>query len=321
MSMKIDRKLLVGGSAALVGVVLVGGYFYASSIGVEKFEDYLYDNDLSDAIQYRDAAYSPLTDTITLNDVDLDLGVIKGMDAKLKGSLEMLSISGVSDESTIAIRFEGYPMVTNPTPEERHGNILYAFADEPLKLMRQMGVDATQVGGELSYDYDRDDDLLNLGMALDMQNVAGYAINIQMARARKLVDLRLSEIEARTIMDLRRLLEEFGRIEFVSGEARIADHGFMKKLAYLNALSSFRYDKALNRKTPMIDAVAFRNGDVREMKEFDDMLDGDNRKALSAFLSSGGDLNVRVETKRPVRLNDIVKGKKLHRDIKIDLAT
>lgn len=319
MGSKADMKVMFGGVAAVVGALLIGGYFYVSKKGVERFDDFLYDNDLSDAIRYRDASYSPLSDSITLEDVDLDLEVMKGLGAKLTGNLELLRISGIRKKRALQISFGGYRVVTDPSPEERQNNLFYALADDPLKRLGQLGIQETKLGGGVNYDYDRDEDILRLGIALDAEQVAGYAADVMLARARKLAELKPSDLNASTVMNLGRLLEEFGRIEFVSGEARVEDHGFLKKLAYLEALSGFRYDLALNGKEPTIDAVAFRRVDQSGTKEMDDVLDDASRKAITSFRASGGDLNIQVETKRPVRLSDIVKGKKLHRDIEIEV--
>lgn len=320
MSIKVDKKVIFAGTAAVVGVLLIGGYFYASGVGVEKFENFLYDNDLSDAIRYQDASYSPLSDTITLEDVDLDLELMEGLGAKLTGNLETLSIAGARDERTLQIHFAGYRMVTDPSPEERQSNVLYVFADEPLKLIRQMGIRETRLGGGVLYDYDRDEDRLELGLALDADHIAGGTVNVVLARARKLAELKPADLEMGTVMNLGRLLQEFGRIEFVSGEAQVEDHGFLKKIAYLDALSRFRYDQALNAREPTVDAIAFQRVAEPGGEEFDGALDGDSQKALRSFHASGGDLDIQVETKRPVRLSDIIKGKKLHRDIEIEVT-
>ena len=50
-----------------------------------------------------------------------------------------------------------------------------------------------------------------------------------------------------------------------------------------------------------------------------DFLDEDSIEAVSSFRASGGDLNVSVKTRRPVRFADLVKNDKLHRDISVEI--
>lgn len=314
-----DNKLLAMGLSAVAGVLVLGGYFYASHEGVRRFEDFLYDQDLRDAIRYRDISYSPLSDTISLEDVDLDMEVMKGMGVNLTGNLDTLIFSGGRDDDELEVNFSGYKMVTDPTQQEQRQNIVYAIAAEPLKIVRQMGIKETVLDGGFSYQYDRDDDKLYLGLMLDADNIAGYSTNLELERARKLINFKPSDMTANSVMNPQTLLEEFGRIEFSSLQAEIVDHGFLEKIAYMNALSAFRYDQAINNDMD-IDAVKYIQAeDISKDKAIWEEMDKDSIEALKDFMATGGDLEVSVSTERPVRLSNLVKNDKLNRDIEISI--
>ena len=80
----INKNSLIYGIAVAVLVILFSSYFYIGGKGVKTFEDFLYDNDLSDAIQYHDVDYSPLSDTITLDNIDLEINLFEIGKNKLK---------------------------------------------------------------------------------------------------------------------------------------------------------------------------------------------------------------------------------------------
>jgi hypothetical protein len=92
----------------------------------------------------------------------------------------------------------------------------------------------------------------------------------------------------------------------------------MERMAYLDAISRFDYGSALNSDTE-IEAVAATRQDETDKKQMAEFLDEDSIEAVSSFRAGGGDLKVSVETRRPVRLLDLVKDDKLHRDIKIEI--
>lgn len=336
MDIQKNKPIVIGGAA--VAIVAVAGYFYASSVGVEKFEDFLYDNDLRDAVRYRDAAYSPLTDTITLKDVDLDLAMLGngrggassgGLAAlmgapqkqpSITGNLATLSLTGVSKEDELAVRFTGYELDTNPDRSDIQGNFLYQTLSDILPLLQRLGVEQTRIDGGFSYRYDKDDDTLELGLMLDGQHLAEIAVNLELGRARKLVQAELPELAMGAVMNPLALLGELGRIEFVRLNAEIDDHGVLEKVAYLDTLSNFRYDKALNSGLG-VDAVEFVRKDDRLDQQMQGVLDEDGIEALKKFQIEGGRLRLSAETERPVRLSDLVKDKKLHRDVALEVKS
>ena len=312
------NKPVVFGIAAGVAVVVIAGYLYAAGKGVDKFEDYLYDNDLSDVVRYRDVSYSPLSDTITMQDVDLDLVVVDAgrQQKKLTGNLESLSLEGASDDSKRRIAFSGYELVTDPGDTERRENIIYDILAEPLKTVRRLAIEETRLDGSVAYEYDRDDERLMLAIALDAANIAAYSMDVSFERARKLVDTDLSELMLASLFNLKQQLQEFGRVEFVSLHASIEDYGFFERMMYLDTLAGFSYAEALNNDADFDAMKVSRQGKgaARDMAEF---LDEDSIEALTAFQTRGGDLDVSIETDRPVRVSDLVKDDKLHRDITV----
>ncbi len=315
-----SKKPLVLGIAGGIVALLIAGYMFASSAGVDKFEDFLYDKDLTGALRYRDASYSPLSDTITLEDVELEVVVMEMGPQKeqVTGQLDMLSIEGASDESKRRIDFSGYELVTRPSDSERKANVLYQVLDEPLKFIHRMGIEQTRLDGSVAYDWDKEDENLVLGVSLDAENIASYSINLTLSHARKLVDIDPSTFMMAALMNPKGQMEEFGKVEFVSLNASVEDYGFMKKLAYLDAISRFDYGSVLNNDVAFEAVAAVQNSesDKKQMAEF---LDEESIEAVSSFRASGGDLKVSVETKRPVRFADLVKDDKLHRDIRIEI--
>jgi hypothetical protein len=315
-----SKKPLVLGIAGGIVVVLIAGYMYASSAGVEKFEDFLYDKDLTEALRYQDASYSPLSDTITLENVDLGIVVMEMGPQKqqVTGRFDSLSIEGASDDNKRRIAFSGYELVTRPSAGERQANALYQVLDEPLKIINRTGIEQTRLDGSVSYDWDRDDEELVLGVSLDAENIASYSINLRLSHARKLVDIDPSTFIMAVLMNPAAQMAEFGKVEFVSLDASVEDYGFMKRLAYLDAVSRFDYGSALNDDAPF-EAVAANLNSESDRMQMAKFLDEDSIEALSSFRAGGGDLEVSVETKRPVRLADLVKDDKLHRDISVEI--
>jgi len=317
MSLASNKPIVLGVAAGVV-VVVIAGYLYAAGKGVEEFEDFLYDNDISDAIRYRDVSYSPLSDTVTMQDVDLDIVVVDAgrQQKKLTGNLESLSLEGASDDDKRRIAFSGYELVTDPGDAERRENIIYDVLAEPLKTIRRMAIEETRLDGSIAYDYDKDDEHLMLALALDAGNIASYSMDVTFERARKLVDTKLSDFMLAALFDPKRQLQEFGRVEFVSLNANLEDYGFIERMMYLDTISGFSYANAVNNDTDFDAVKATRQGENagRDMAEF---LDEDSIEALTAFQTQGGDLEVSIATERPVRLSDLVKNDKLHRDIKV----
>lgn len=315
-----SKKPIVFAIAGGIAALLIAGYMYASSAGVKKFEDFLYDNDLSGSLRYDEASYSPLSDTITLEDVELEVVVMEMGPQKehVTGRLDSLSIEGASVDNKRRIAFSGYELVTSPSDGERQTNILYQMLDEPLKFINRMGIEQTRLDGSVAYDWDRDDENLELGVSLDAENIASYSISLRFSHARKLVDIDPSRFIMTALMNPKGQMEEFGRVEFVSLNASVKDYGFMERMAYLDAISRFDYGSALNSDTE-IEAVAATRQDETDKKQMAEFLDEDSIEAVSSFRAGGGDLKVSVETRRPVRLLDLVKDDRLHRDIKIEI--
>nr|WP_305906844.1 hypothetical protein [Methylomarinum sp. Ch1-1]MDP4519552.1 hypothetical protein [Methylomarinum sp. Ch1-1] len=282
-----DNKMTAIGLAVAAGIFILGGYFYVSQEGVQRFEDFLYDHELDEAIRYRDISYSPLFDAISLENVDLDVEVMKGVGVNLTGNMDTLVFSGGRDDDGLEISFSNYKLITDPTQKEQQQNIIYALSAEPLKMVRQMGIKETALDGRLSYQYDNDDDRLNLGLMLDAENIAGLSTNLEFERARKLINLKLSDLTANNIMNLQNLMEEFGRVEFSLMEAEIVDHGFLEKMAYMNALSAFRYDRAINHNME-IDAVKYVQSDKGDKgKALWEGVDEDSGDVLKSFITMG----------------------------------
>lgn len=315
-----NKKPIVLGIAGGLAVVLVAGYIFASGKGVEEFEDFLYDNDMTDALRYDDASYSPLSDTITLDDVELEVVVMEmgQQKEKVTGRFDSLSIEGASEDNKRRIAFSGYELVTRPSDSDRKENMLYQVLDVPLKLINRLGIEETRLDGSVAYEWNRDDENLVLGVSLDAENIASYTIDLALSRARKLVDIDPSTFIMTALMNPKGQVEEFGTVEFVSLNASVEDYGFMKRLAYLDAISRFDYGSALNNDAAFeaTTAIEYNETDKQQMAQF---LDEDSIEAVSAFRANGGDLNVSVETKRPVRFADLVKGDKLHRDITVEI--
>lgn len=319
MSLANNKPLLLGIAGGLAAI-LVAGYFYAAGKGVEEFEDFLYDNDLRDAIRYRDVSYSPLSDTITLEDVDLEVVVMELGDQqqKMTGKLDSLVIENASKESRQSIHFSGYHLVTDPSPSERKENIVYQLLDDPLKFVQQMGVDETSLSGTVAYDYDRDEETLSMVIALDAGNIARVSLELSLAEARKLVDTEVSDFILASVMQPKQQQEEFGKVELVSLSADLEDHGFVERLMYMGAVSDFDYANVLNNDLPFdaLEAARASEADRDNMAKY---FDEDGVEILSNFRARGGDLQISVSTERPVRLADLVKDDRLHRDIRVEV--
>jgi hypothetical protein len=315
-----NKKPLVLVIAGGLAVVLVAGYIFAAGKGVEEFEDFLYDNDLSDALRYRDVSYSPLSDTITLDEVELEFVVLDlgPKQEKVTGRLGLVSIEGASDDSSRTIAFRGYELVTRPSESDLKENILYQVLDEPLKFINRLGIEGTRLDGSVTYDWDREEENLSLGVSLDAENIASYSVSLVLSRARKLVDIDPSTFLMAALMDPKSQAEEFGNVEFVSLNASVEDYGFMERMAYMDTISRFDYGSALNNDAP-IEAVAVARHSENDKQQMAEFLDEGSIEAVSSFMTQGGDLSVSVEARRPVRFADLVKNDKLHRDIKVSI--
>jgi hypothetical protein len=181
-----------------------------------------------------------------------------------------------------------------------------------------MAVEETRLDGSVAYDYEKDDERLMLALAIDAENIASYSMDATFDRARKLVDTKLSDFMLAALLDPKRQIQEFGRVEFVSLNAGLEDYGFIERMMYLDTIAGFSYANALNNEAEF-DAVKVSlqgKGAGRDMAEF---LDEDSIEALTAFQTRGGDLDVSIVTDRPVRLSDLVKNDKLHRDITVKI--
>jgi len=181
-----------------------------------------------------------------------------------------------------------------------------------------MGIDEARLNGSVAYDYDSDEKTLDLRIGLSADKLGSYEIRLSLNRARKLVDIDVSDVFAKAMMNPTAQLEEFGKIELVSFDASIEDQGLIENIAYVENLSSFSYANALNNGTP-IDASLSSKRSEKIKRELDGILDEDGLAALDAFQSEGGDLKIAIRTERPVPLAKLVKNDKLHRDISIEV--
>lgn len=321
----LKNKNLIYGVAGGLGIVLVGGYFYASAKGVEAFEDFLYDKDLTDAIRYDDASYSPLSDSIVLKEVDLNIVVMEfdGQQQRITGQLDKVKIAGARDENRKHISFSGYELVTDPGPTQIQENMLYQMLAEPLKLARTLGVKETRLDGEVGYTYERDDEKLTLTVELDAENLARNEIELRLQRTRPLLEIDPDKQIQAAIFAPQQLLAEFGRIELVGVRAGLEDYGAFERMARLSALGSYNYATALNEKEMPFEAMKAAmhvrgNPKMKQQVAAGDLDEG-SIKTLQDFIEKGGNLDIEVETKRPVRLAELIKNDKLHRDISIEI--
>lgn len=324
MSPTKNRNLIYGVAGGLA-VVVIGGYFYAASKGVEEFEDFLYDKDLTDAIRYQDASYSPLSDSITLEDVDLNIVLMEfgGQQQKITGRLEEFRLEGARDENRRHIRFSGYGLVTDPSPTQVQENVLYQMLAEPLRQARMLGVTETRLDGAVGYAYERDDEKLTLTAELDVEGVGHELIELRLQRTRKLLDTDPSQYMMAVMFSPQSLMQEFGRIELVGVQASLEDYGAFERMARLAALGAFNYARALSEEDVPFEAVE-AGMHVRANPKVDAQLaaanlDESSIEALMGFVRSGGDLEIEIETERPVRLAELVKNDKLHRNISIEI--
>ena len=319
--MNLASKPVIAGVGVGVLVILTAGYLYASSEGVERFEDFLYEHDLRDAIRYDDADYSPLSDTITLTDVELDIVVLDlggGNSQKVTGRMKSLALEGASDEDKRRISFSGYGLATDPSESELRENVLYQLLAEPLRVVRQMGIDETSLDGSVAYDYDRDDKTLGLSAYLSAEKVASVELSLALDRARKLVESELSSVVAESMMNPMKPLQDFGKIELVSFDAKVRDFGFIENMAYVQGISRFNYSQALNNEEP-IEALKPVKVDEKTRLDVEGVIDQESVEAMGAFLSKGGDLDLSISTERPVALASLIRDDKPHRDIRIEI--
>ena len=315
-----DNKMLTYGIIAGVVVIILGGYLYVAGKGADEFEDYLYENDLSDALRYRDMDYSPMSDAITMEDIELEFVLFNmGRDeAKISGHLNSLVIEGVSDDDQIHISFSGFELVTDPGETDYRDNVLYALTEDQLKVINQMGIEETSLEGSVAYKYDADDKHLEIGISLNAEGIAGLRAELALDRARKLVDSRIESLVAGAMTNPRKLLDEFGKIELASFEAEIEDYGFLERLAYVENISSFSYANALNNQASM-NALDDKAMARKLERELEGVIDQDSIAALAEFKAKGGELNMSIETERPVPFAKIVKNDKLNRDIRVEI--
>ncbi|MGB5259999.1 MAG: hypothetical protein WBO34_05680, partial [Gammaproteobacteria bacterium] len=206
-----NNKMLTYGIIAGVVVVILGAYLYVAGKGADEFEDYLYDNDLSDALRYRDMDYSPLSDAIAMKDIELEFVLFNmGRDeAKISGHLDSLVIEGVSDDDEIRISFSGFEMVTDPGESDYRDNFLYTLIKDQLKIINQMGIEETSLEGSVTYAYDADDKHLEIGINLNAEGIAGVNAELALDRARKLVDSKIETLIAGAMSNPRKQLDEF----------------------------------------------------------------------------------------------------------------
>ena len=339
MGISQNRNVVVGGTAALVVIAVIAVYFYVANYGVRKFDDYLYENNLRDSIGYRKASYSPISGTITLKDVDLDvvlfdaekvIGRVTGFEQgflrelsgglglikKLTGNVKTLTIKDSVKKDRLTMKFKGYELYTAPTERDIERNFLYEATYEQLAMLNQMGIDETSLDGEFFYHYDRNKDNLSVGLGIDGESVAAFSMNLNLSRARRLVDSPISELLLSAITDPESLDDQLGRVEFVSMDAAIRDHGFLAKMAYLDAVSDFRYDVALSENAKF-DALELYKVKQQDPDPLTASIDESSNKALREFSATGGNLKVAVQTKRPVRISDVAGDERLHRDVEV----
>lgn len=319
--MSLERnKMLTYGIIGGVIVAVLGGYLYVAGKGTEEFDDYLYENDLSDAIRYRDMDYSPMSDAIDMEDIELELVLFSmGRDeAKISGHLDSLVIEGVSEDDQIRISFSGYELVTDPSESDYRDNFIYTLIEDQLKIINQTGIEETRLDGTVTYEYDADDKSLEVGISLDAEGVAAVNAELTLDRARKLVDSKIETLIAGAMTNPQKQLDEFGKIELASFEAEIEDHGFLETLAYVENISSFRYAHALTDQGSM-DALDNKAMAKKLERELQGVIDQDSIAALAEFKAKGGDLTVSIETKRPVPFAKIVKNDELNRDITVEI--
>ena len=318
----LNNKNVIYGVAGGLLIVLAGGYFYASSRGVEEFEDFLYDNDLTDAIRYDDASYSPLSDSISLEDVELNIVLMKfgGEQQKITGRLDRLTLEGAQDENRRLLSFSGYQLVTEPTPDQIRDNALYQMLAEPLRQARMLGVTETRLAGTVGYAYERDDEKLTLTAALDADGLGRQHAELRLQRARKLFEIEPSEFILAAMLSPQSLMQDLGRIELLGADAELEDYGAFRRRARLSALESYNYATALNEDIDFdaVEAAMHVNSNPKmDQQAAAEDLDEDSIEALRGFAEKGGDLNIEIETERPVRFADLVKDDRLHRDISI----
>ena len=319
--MSLERnKMLAYGIIGGVIVAVLGGYLYVAGKGAEEFDDYLYENDLSDAIRYRDMGYSPLSDAIDMEDIELELVLFSmGRDeAKISGHLDSLVIEGVSEDDQIRISFTGYELVTDPSESDYRDNFLYTLIDDQLKIINQTGIEETRLDGSVTYAYDADDKSLEVGISLDADGVAAVNAELALNRARKLVDSKIETLIAGAMTNPQKQLDEFGKIELASFEAEIEDHGFLETLAYVQNIGSFDYAHALNGQGSM-NALDNKAMAKKLQRELEGVIDEDSIGALAEFKAQGGDLSITIDTERPVPFSKIVKNDKLNRDITVEI--
>ncbi len=158
-------------------------------------------------------------------------------------------------------------------------------------------------------------------MALGGDRIAPSEMNIELRRARKLARMLSdpSSAFASSFFGLMKTLEELGRVEVSSLDIEVRDEGFIENVMYINSISNFSYERALNDERPFGLSGDYIM-DEKEVKRAKDVLDEDAREALARFFRQGGDLDVSIKAKRPVSLAKLMKAERLGPGIQIDIS-
>lgn len=325
------KNPLVMIGAAVVLVAGLGTWIYSSmqTEAVERLDDFLYENRLENALYYREASYNPLSGALTLEDVDLDAGIALAASGRqvdsvrLSETLDRVIIHNVTDPMKGAVEFQGLTMFTSPSDEDRERNFLYGPLEGVLATARVVGLREVPLDGALGFDYDADEDKLTVEARLNGKSLARIVARAELARVKSLVrDLRRN-LEYGDVGEegmVAELDEEdvraAGHLDFRNLYLHIADRGYFEKTGTLIRLNEFSYkDWYQGRQKHGEIPTPLDNGTFKRLLGRN--LNRESEQHLRQFWVNGGEIEINVEARRPLRIDRMVEDGEMSRFVEI----
>lgn len=287
--------LIAGGIAALV---LVSGYFVVQNQIADGAEDevtrFLRDNQLDQAIRYRDLSASLLGQSVTLHHVRMDFGDTHGtIEAITISDFERDERSGHLNSINLSIENADFPIQPSRSTWMRR-------ASTPPPYL--IGIDALKGDFGLNYEYDNVDGKLETSIDFKLPTLIEGNVNVNVGN----INLPpIDRISPNNFDRMRKLLVDAGKANLQATTLTVTDLGLEDKIAeYMSvkngaALDATTYrDRMYQELSTQIERNPPRNAFESHIAEI----------AKSALHSSGGTLSLAYEPEYPTTFEDISSG-------------
>lgn len=284
--------LIAGGIAA---VILIGGYFVAQSQIADSAEGeitrFLRENQLDRAIRYRDLEASLFGQSVTLNNVRMDLGDAQGTIEEITISdFELDERSGHLNSVNLRIANADFPILPS-----RSSWLRKASTPPPYLI----GIDALRGDIDLNYEYDNVDGKLATSMEFEFPSLVAGTFNINVGN----INLPpVDRMSPKNFGNTLKLLEDAGKANLQAIALTVTDLGLEDKVSeYMSVETGAALDASSYRAhmyqtlTTKIENNPPRNAFESRMADI----------AKSALQSSGGTLSVAYEPEYPTTFEEI----------------